>query len=255
MSTGDCRRPRRPVSCRRRRPFGQRSEGFVGGGVVTRHDSGQLSGPSATAPNPPATAVNVPPPGPPAAIAASGGAPVRPEFTGLLQAAVAELTAEKFDRTHLELSKWYDNPALTPEEARQLTELLDKTAGTLIYSTRHLLEPAYRVQPGDTLDSIGRAYNVPGELLAKINGISDPRALQPGRELKVVRGPFEARINLQRRELTLFFNRATPAAFPSRYVPNPPCPREVILLQKKLNNGSLAGRRAGARSGQSVGRA
>ena len=70
-------------------------------------------------------------------------------------------------------------------------------------STQHLLEPPYEVQAGERLEDIGQRYNVPWQLLAKINGIDDPQNLRPGERLKVVRGPFNAVISLEKRELTL----------------------------------------------------
>ncbi len=76
-------------------------------------------------------------------------------------------------------------------------------AGTVVYSTQNVLEPPYEVQPGERLEMIGEKYQVPWQLLAKINGIDDPAALQPGERLKVVRGPFHAEIHLERRELVL----------------------------------------------------
>jgi murein DD-endopeptidase MepM/ murein hydrolase activator NlpD len=76
------------------------------------------------------------------------------------------------------------------------------------------LEQPYRVQPGDTLEQIARRYNVPPELLAKINGIRDPRNLAPGRELKVIRGPFSALVDLGRRELTLMVQGRYAGRFP-----------------------------------------
>ena len=66
-----------------------------------------------------------------------------------------------------------------------------------------MLEPAYTVQDGDTLVSIARQYQVPWQLLAKVNGVSVPDAIKPGQKLKVVRGPFVGVLNLSAGELTL----------------------------------------------------
>jgi hypothetical protein len=44
---------------------------------------------------------------------------------------------------------------------------------------------------------------VPWQLLAKINGVPSPEQVRPGQELKVVRGPFSAVVDLHRNELTL----------------------------------------------------
>jgi murein DD-endopeptidase MepM/ murein hydrolase activator NlpD len=87
-------------------------------------------------------------------------------------------------------------------------------AGTVIYSRKHLLEPAYTVKAGDSLPSIAQSYNVPAQLLAKINGVRDPQRLQPGTQLKVVRGPFEVVVSLERFELTLMLGGRYAGRFP-----------------------------------------
>jgi len=120
-----------------------------------------------------------------------------------MEAAYKELDSGNLAKVHQTLSQWYNDPQLTPAEARQLTDLLDQVAGTVVYSRQHRLERPYTVQPGDTLQRIARSYGVPWQLLAKINGISDPENLRPGQQLKVVRGPFDAVVNLDKRELTL----------------------------------------------------
>jgi LysM repeat protein len=90
------------------------------------------------------------------------------------------------------LSEFYGDPQLTPVETEELHTLLSQLAGSVIYSTAHILEPAYRVQPGETLADIAGRYNVTAKLLAKINGYAESTQLPPGTELKVVRGPFNA---------------------------------------------------------------
>lgn len=129
---------------------------------------------------------------------------VRSEFAAFMQAIYINLEAGRIEDGHRAMSSLYGNPRLTPEETRQLNDLLDQTAGTLIYSRQHLLEPAYRVQQGDTIEKIGDRYGVPGELLAKINGISMAEPLVPNTDLKVIRGPFDARIDLTHAEMSLF---------------------------------------------------
>jgi LysM repeat protein len=114
-----------------------------------------------------------------------------------------ELEAGQLAAALQHLSACYADPRLAPAEHQELSQLLDQVAGTVVYSTQHLLEPPYEVQPGERLEDIGQRYNVPWQLLAKINGIDDPQSLRPGERLKVVRGPFHAVVNLERRELTL----------------------------------------------------
>jgi LysM repeat protein len=101
------------------------------------------------------------------------------------------------------LSKWHGNESLNPTDTEKVETLLSQLAGTVIYSTEHQLEPARVVKPGETLDTISKEYNIPSQLLAKINGIETSGQLQPGQQLKVVRGPFAATVDLRRNELTL----------------------------------------------------
>ncbi len=138
-----------------------------------------------------------------AVTAPSPSSAVRPEFANFLEVACQKLDRGEFAQVHQVLSAWYADPRLTPEEDAQLTDLLDQVAGTVVYSRQHILEPPYTVQPGDTLPQIAERFAVPWQLLAKINGITQSDQLSPGMQLKVVRGPFEAIIRLQRRELVL----------------------------------------------------
>ncbi len=129
---------------------------------------------------------------------------IRPEFAEFLAGARRDLDQGRFRETLAILSARYGDPSQTAAEAKALTELLDQVAGTAIYSRQHHLEPAYTVQAGETLVQIAEKYNVPPELLAKINGVADPMHLQPGQELKVVRGPFRAVIRLQDHKMELW---------------------------------------------------
>jgi LysM repeat protein len=133
-----------------------------------------------------------------APIADAGGG-----FAACMDAARRELESGQLASALRQLSAWHEDPRLTPGEQQQLTHLLDQVAGTVVYSTQHLLEPPYEVQPGERLEDIAQRYNVPWQLLAKINGIDDPQTLRPGERLKVVRGPFKAIISLEKRELTV----------------------------------------------------
>jgi hypothetical protein len=112
------------------------------------------------------------------------------------------------------LSQFYGDPTLTAEQDRQLTDLLGQLAGTVLYSRQHLLEQPHVVQPGEGLREIANAYNVPWQLLAKINGIRDPQNLPPGQRIKVVRGPFHAVVHLDRYELVLTLQGRYAGRFP-----------------------------------------
>jgi LysM repeat protein len=106
------------------------------------------------------------------------------------------------------LSEWYGDPSLTPTEVAELNDLLSQLAGSVIYDNQsHRLAAPHVVQMGETLPSIADKYDVPWQLLAKINGIADPATLTPGQVLKVLPGPFSAEIDLSERKLTLLLDR------------------------------------------------
>lgn len=135
--------------------------------------------------------------------APAAGGPSSGEFDAAMQAAQRDLETGQLAAALRQLTPWYGNAQLSQPQQQQLQMLLDQIAGTVVYSTQNHLENPYEVQPGERLESIAERYQVPWQLLAKINGIADPGALQPGERLKVVRGPFEAVISLDRRELVL----------------------------------------------------
>ncbi|MFC1635973.1 L,D-transpeptidase family protein [Planctomycetota bacterium] len=52
----------------------------------------------------------------------------------------------------------------------------------------------YMVRSGDRLATIGKKYKVPYEILMEVNNISDARSLQAGATIKVMKGPFHAKV-------------------------------------------------------------
>jgi LysM repeat protein len=125
-------------------------------------------------------------------------------FEQAWQIALAQIANEHWYRALSILSRWYNNPDLSNQQQQQLLDLLDPIAGKVIYSADHLIEAPYDVRPGDSLVQIAHRFDVPANLLAKINGIDRPEELTPGVTLKIVPGPFRAEVDLNRDELTLF---------------------------------------------------
>jgi LysM repeat protein len=146
----------------------------------------------------------------------------------------AALQRQELARAHLLLSQWYGDPSLTPAETQRVESLLSQLAGTVVYSTEHQLEPAYVVRPGDTLESIARQYNVPWQLLAKINGIPSVDGVRAGQQLKVVRGPFSAIVELQKGQLTLTLDGRYAGKFPVRVEPTATAPEGQWVVDQKL---------------------
>jgi lipoprotein-anchoring transpeptidase ErfK/SrfK len=112
------------------------------------------------------------------------------------------------------LSLFYNTPDMNEAERSALLGRLDPLAATVIYSRRHLLEQPHRVGQAETLMEIAARYELPWQLLANINSIDDPVTVLPGTELKVVRGPFRAEVDLKRQELTIFLGDLYAGRFP-----------------------------------------
>ena len=53
----------------------------------------------------------------------------------------------------------------------------------------------YTVKRGDLLQIIGRRHKVPYDILMKINNIPRPESLQAGKAIKVIHGPFHAKVS------------------------------------------------------------
>ncbi len=128
-------------------------------------------------------------------------------FSATQLAVQAALDRGELSQALLLLSDWYGDPSLSPNETSELNSLLGQLAGSVIYSTEHRLEPPYMVQAGERLETIAKKYEVPWQLLAKINGITSADQLQPGQQLKVMRGPFSALIDISQRKMTLMLDR------------------------------------------------
>jgi len=139
------------------------------------------------------------------------------------------------------LSEWFDDPGIPSDEHVQLLDLLDRLAATVIYSREHLLEQPYVVRPGDTLLSVADRYQIPWELLAKINGVADPLRLRPGDNLKVVRGPFEAVVNLRTNELTLMLRGHYAGRFPCAVGQDAATPVGEYAIREKQANPTYYG--------------
>jgi lipoprotein-anchoring transpeptidase ErfK/SrfK len=60
------------------------------------------------------------------------------------------------------------------------------------------------VKSGDVLDIIGRRMKVPYEMLMQINGIQRARGLQVGHAIKVIHGPFHAKVSRSTFTLDLY---------------------------------------------------
>lgn len=157
-----------------------------------------------------------------------------PGFAAAWEAVQTALARDELPRAHRMLSQWRDEPKLSLEQKGMVDQLLAQLAGTVVYSTEHRLAPPHTVAFGETLPSIAEKYNVPWQLLAKINGIATPDGVQAGQTLKVLRGPFQAELSLQRGEIVVLVDGSYAGKFPVRVVGPSPTEGDWRVGQKRL---------------------
>ncbi|MCA9087963.1 MAG: L,D-transpeptidase family protein [Planctomycetaceae bacterium] len=93
---------------------------------------------------------------------------------------------------------YWQHPGLRPSFQAELDEL----ASRIYFQRQQHYIPAYRIEPGDHLASIARRYQLSWEYLSKLNQVQ-PEKIQAGRTLKVLQGPFNVIVDLNRFELTV----------------------------------------------------
>lgn len=124
-----------------------------------------------------------------------------------MELAGTDIQNNNWSKALRDLSAWYQQP-LSIEDRNHLVGWLDRLAGEVIYSTQHTLIAGHQVQPGETLATIAARYQTPPRLLARINqypdSIAEDAPLQPGVQLKIVPGPFEAEADMQSGQLSLY---------------------------------------------------
>jgi hypothetical protein len=87
---------------------------------------------------------------------------------------------------------------MSPQQISSVKDQLSKLSEQWLFSRTVVPEDplceSYLVKSGDTLEKIGNKFKVPHEILETINRINDPRSLQAGLPIKVIKGPFNAKI-------------------------------------------------------------
>ena len=71
----------------------------------------------------------------------------------------------------------------------------------------------YRVRPSEIFETIGRRHKVPYEILMEINRISDPLKLQAGQSIKVIHGPFHAKVSRSTFKMDLYLQNTYVRSF------------------------------------------
>lgn len=129
-------------------------------------------------------------------------APVEQEATPIdneLKEIDDKIASQDFLAAHRALSKLYWNHR---ESRGALLKRLHQTSRVIFFEPQpHFVEP-YVVQANDRLSSIAGKYQLTWEYLAKLNR-TEPRRIQPGQKLKILKGPFSAVVDLGDFALTI----------------------------------------------------
>jgi hypothetical protein len=96
----------------------------------------------------------------------------------------------------------------------QLSALADVWLFTRTVYPGDTLCAMYKVQIRDRLSDIGRTHKVPWEIIQQLNGIPRPEALQAGQTIKVIKGPFHARVYRSSFTMDLFLQDTYVTSFP-----------------------------------------
>lgn len=87
---------------------------------------------------------------------------------------------------------------MSPQQRSDVKDRLSKLSNQWLFGRTVLpndpLCETYLVKRGETLEAIAPRYKVPWEILKQINNIGDPKTLQASATIKVVKGPFHAKV-------------------------------------------------------------
>lgn len=116
------------------------------------------------------------------------------------------------------LTRFYGDSKLTGPQHQRLNVWLDALASKVIFSAEHRLADLYVADGLETLEQLGTKLQVPAMLIYNVNSqvLPNPNVAAAGVQLKVVPGPFHAKIKLNERMMTLFLGDLYAGRFPVR---------------------------------------
>jgi lipoprotein-anchoring transpeptidase ErfK/SrfK len=136
--------------------------------------------------------------------------PVDPELAAHLDKIDQFLQNSDLLRAHRELSTLY---WAKPRWRASIHERIEKSANAIYFDPEPQFLQPYVVKAHDQFAVFAKQYNVPWQYLARLNHV-DPKKIRPGQQLKVIKGPFSAIIELNNFVLTLhaygYYVRAYP---------------------------------------------
>ena len=137
---------------------------------------------------------------------------------------------------------------LSPADVKAVKQMLNKVNDVVVFSPRKFAKDTvggvYTVKPGDRMERIARQYEVPWELISRINNNLAPAKMQAGKDLKVVNGPFHAIVS--KKDYTLEIWLGNPGEAGAMYITSfnvglgmddsTPTGTWIVETQKKIKN-------------------
>ncbi|MDR1383173.1 MAG: LysM peptidoglycan-binding domain-containing protein [Planctomycetaceae bacterium] len=162
---------------------------------------------------------------------------IAPEIVTKVEQIGQLLRQNDIDNAYSQLSSMYFTEEMSSEERQYVAKHLDQLAGGLIFSRRsNLLEPPYTVKESDTVETIATQYRITPQLLRKLNGIPENTNAAAGTQLKVIRGPLDARIYPEQHEMVVILRGKYACRFPLTIGSNYAGQTGEFIVQDKVVN-------------------
>jgi hypothetical protein len=137
-----------------------------------------------------------------------------PEVDELIAEAMACINAEPARIIENELLPTPRGAAQRPLVKEQLSQLADRWLFSRTIFPQDKLCGSLQVKQGSLLSTIGKQFKVPYEILMEINNIQRAEHLQAGEIIKVINGPFHARIYRSTFTMDLYLQNTFVRSFP-----------------------------------------
>ena len=125
-------------------------------------------------------------------------------------------------------------------EEAELRRDLAKIADETIFSRERLpndpLTDTYTIQPGDRLINVAKQFDVPYEVIMRINGIDDAGRIRAGQKIKVLHGPFNVKIHKSEFRLDVYLQDLYVRSFPVGLGAEQATPEGEWVVKERLRN-------------------
>lgn len=128
----------------------------------------------------------------------------------------------------------------TPQSRPDVQKEIDDLSRKIYFSpSTHYMTPC-TVAPGEMLQNISKTYNVPWQYLARLNRVT-PEKVRAGSQLKVIKGPFSAIVDVSDHQLIIHAHGYYVCRFPVGCGKNDTTPKGTFVVKNKETNPTYYG--------------